>query len=151
MSAIFMARTSSQTMHHVGNIVALGRTNRPSFILSQEMQFMFGLVLFMVFNATFNDISVIWWWSVLLVEETGEPEKTTDPSQVTHILYHIMLYRVHLAMNGFEITTFVVIGTDQTGRYKSNYHKITTTRKEIQQTTYMDKSITSSQIRKNSN
>ena len=27
----------------------------------------------MVFNATFNNISVISWWSVLLVEETGGP------------------------------------------------------------------------------
>ena len=26
----------------------------------------------MVFNATFNNISVISWWSVLMVEETGE-------------------------------------------------------------------------------
>jgi len=25
----------------------------------------------MVFNATFNNISVISWWSVVLVEETG--------------------------------------------------------------------------------
>jgi hypothetical protein len=31
-----------------------------------------GLVWFMVFNATFNNISVISWQSVLLVEETGE-------------------------------------------------------------------------------
>jgi len=30
-----------------------------------------GLVWVMVFNATFNNISVILWWSVLLVEETG--------------------------------------------------------------------------------
>jgi hypothetical protein len=30
----------------------------------------------MVFNATFNNISVILWWSVLLVEETGENSKT---------------------------------------------------------------------------
>ena len=29
--------------------------------------------MFMVFNATFNNISVISWWSVLLVEETGVP------------------------------------------------------------------------------
>jgi hypothetical protein len=29
----------------------------------------------MVFNATFNNISVISQWSVLLVEETGEPEE----------------------------------------------------------------------------
>ena len=28
---------------------------------------------FMVLNATFNNISVISWWSVLLVEETREP------------------------------------------------------------------------------
>jgi hypothetical protein len=28
-----------------------------------------------VFNATFNNISVISWWSVLLVEETGIPGK----------------------------------------------------------------------------
>jgi hypothetical protein len=27
----------------------------------------------MVFNATFNNISVILWWSVLLTEETGAP------------------------------------------------------------------------------
>ena len=27
----------------------------------------------MVFNATFNNISVIFWWSVLLVEESGVP------------------------------------------------------------------------------
>jgi hypothetical protein len=30
----------------------------------------------MVFNATFNNISVILWRSVLLVDETGAPETT---------------------------------------------------------------------------
>ena len=41
-------------------------------------------VLFMVFNATFNNISFISWWSVLLVKETGVPKKTTDRNAASH-------------------------------------------------------------------
>ena len=33
----------------------------------------------MVFKATFNNISVISWQSVLLVGETGVPEENIDP------------------------------------------------------------------------
>ena len=44
--------------------------------------------------------------------------------------YHIMLYRVHLAWAEFELTTLVVIGTDCTGRWKSNCHITTTTAHE---------------------
>jgi len=33
----------------------------------------------MVFNATFNNVSVILWWSVLLMEETGVPGENHWP------------------------------------------------------------------------
>ena len=36
-----------------------------------------------VFNATFNNISAISWRSILLMEETGVPGKTTALSQDT--------------------------------------------------------------------
>ena len=75
----------------------------------------------MVFNATFNNISVISWWSVLLVDKTEYPEKTNDPSQVTDKL-HIMLYPVTSPWMGFDCT----LHTDCTNNCKSNYHTITT-------------------------
>jgi hypothetical protein len=52
----------------------------------------------MVFNATFNNISVISWWSVLLVEETGVTRENT--------IYRKMLYQVHLAMDRFRTHNF---------------------------------------------
>jgi hypothetical protein len=37
-------------------------------------------VMVMVFNATFNNISVTWWRSVLLVEETVVPGENHQPA-----------------------------------------------------------------------
>jgi len=45
-------------------------------------------VCLMVFNATFNNISIISWRSVLLVDEIGGHEE--NMSQFTDKLYHIM-------------------------------------------------------------
>ena len=50
----------------------------------------------MVFNVTFNNISVILWQSFLVVEETRVL------SQVTNKLHDIMLYREYLAISGIQ-------------------------------------------------
>jgi hypothetical protein len=43
----------------------------------------------MVFNATFNNISVIAWWSVLLVKETGGPGENQQHNVVLLALIEI--------------------------------------------------------------
>jgi hypothetical protein len=62
---------------------------------------------------------------MLLEEETGVLEKTTNLQQATDKLYYIMLYSSLWAR--VEPTTSVLIGTDCIDNCKSNYHTITAT------------------------
>jgi hypothetical protein len=53
----------------------------------------------MVFNAIFNNISVILWWSVLLVEETGGPGENHWPvasrwQALSHNVVHLALIEI---------------------------------------------------------
>jgi hypothetical protein len=58
----------------------------------------------MVFNATFNNISVISLGSVSLMEELEYSEKTTDLPHDKR--YHIILYRVHFASSEIRTHSF---------------------------------------------
>jgi hypothetical protein len=69
--------------------------NNKSMIFVRGQMYLF--VCLMVFNATFNNISVISWRSVLLVDENGVPGENHRLSQVTDKHFHITLHQVHLA------------------------------------------------------
>ena len=64
-------------------------------------------VMIMVFNVTFNNISLC--YSSQFYTGGGSPdysEKTSDQPKVTDEIYHIMLYWVHLAMKGVRARNF---------------------------------------------
>jgi hypothetical protein len=78
-----------------------------------------------MFHPAFNNISVISWWSVLLVEENGVSGENHWPV-ASH--WQISSHNVVLSTPRLSRvrTKLVLIGTDYTGSCKSNYHMITT-------------------------
>jgi hypothetical protein len=68
-----------------------------------------------VFNTTFNNISVISWRSVSLVEKTGENHWPA----ASH-------WQSFITSSEWDSNKLVVIGTDCIGSCKSNYHTIKT-------------------------
>jgi hypothetical protein len=61
----------------------------------------------MVFYATFNNISVTSWWSVLLTEETGVPRENHQPT--ASIMLKLEHYRqFHITLNSLTLLTSVI-------------------------------------------
>ena len=76
------------------------------------------IVRVMAFNATFNNISVISWRSVLLVEKIGvhgQKPPTLAASHWQTLSHNVVSSTSHLG----ELTALVVIGTDCIGSCKS--------------------------------
>jgi hypothetical protein len=78
-------------------------------------------------------------WSVVILNNnlfrnnfTAQIESVQDKKYYntgccpTEKLYHIMLYRVHLICQRFELTTLVVVGNDCIGSCRTNYYTIRT-------------------------
>ena len=75
----------------------------------------------------FNNILVISWRSVLLVEETGVHRENQWPAAGHWQTWSHNVVSSTPHLSGFKLTTLVAIGTDCIGRCKSNYHTIRTT------------------------
>ena len=81
----------------------------------------------MVFGATFNDISVISWRSVILVEEIGVSGENHRPvASHWQTLSHNFVSSTH-NLSGVRTYNRSGDGNDCIGRCLSNYHTVTTT------------------------
>jgi hypothetical protein len=64
------------------------RQKRYLLLYSSVVGYVGAKVRVMMFNATFNNISAISWWSVLLVEETGVPGENHRSATVLSMPHH---------------------------------------------------------------
>ena len=64
------------------------------------------IVCLMVYSATFNNISVISWRSVLLVEETGGPGENHRPDKLYLMLHTSLWSRLELPTCGKFVSAF---------------------------------------------
>ena len=83
----------------LGNLCSL-RVRVGVYCIDMSVSISFGWWLGLLFSTIFYLYRgrQFYWWR--------KQEKTTNLSQVTDKLYHIMLYRVHLAMSGIQTHNF---------------------------------------------
>ena len=82
-------------------------------------------VILMVFNATFNNISVISWWSILLVQETGVPGGNHRPAANNwQTVSHNVVFEYISSWSGFELITLVVLAFEPPDPWFSNIVQI---------------------------
>ena len=109
-----------RTLYQINTLFSLDENYTPKFFFNQKVRFYqrvesrdIGLVWFgyMVFNATSNNISVISWQSVLLVEETGVPGENHRP---VASFRDIMLFYIILPNHVILCQYFVIIDIKET-------------------------------------